>query len=60
MKGKCYGLQNFNKEWIKMNKNLTQGGRPILNANNLHAYQHRAVDFILESPEVALFLDMGL
>ncbi len=43
-----------------MNKNLTQGGRPILNINNLHEYQKRAVNHILDIPKSALFLDMGL
>ncbi len=43
-----------------MNKNLTQGGRPILKVENLHAYQKRAVDFIINKRDVALFLDMGL
>ena len=47
-------------ERINMNKNSTQGGRPILNVSNLHAYQRRAVQHILDKPKSALFLDMGL
>ena len=43
-----------------MNKNLTQGGRPILKISNLHPYQNRAVQHILDIPKSALFLDMGL
>ena len=41
-------------------KNLTQGGSPILKRSNLHEYQNRAVDFIIDKNNVALFLDMGL
>lgn len=43
-----------------MNKNLTQGGRPILTKDKLHGYQNRAVQHILDKPKSALFLDMGL
>ena len=32
----------------------------MLNRDNLHAYQDRAVDFIKDKQTVALFLDMGL
>ena len=32
----------------------------MLTRNNLHEYQNRAVDFILENKKVALLLDMGL
>ena len=41
-------------------KNLTQGGSPILKRSNLHAYQNRAVQFIKDRWSSALFLDMGL
>ena len=32
----------------------------MLSRNNLHAYQNKAVDFILENKRVQLFLDLGL
>jgi SNF2 family DNA or RNA helicase len=32
----------------------------MLNVDNLHAYQNRAVEHILTKPKAALFLDMGL
>jgi len=43
-----------------MNKNPTQGGRPILRKEHLHGYQLKAVKHILTIPKSALFLDMGL
>ena len=43
-----------------MNKNLTQGGRPILRKEDLHMYQNKAVEHILNVPKSAQFLDMGL
>ncbi|WP_348681605.1 DEAD/DEAH box helicase [Alteromonas mediterranea] len=32
----------------------------MLDRNNLHAYQHKAVEFIKDSPKAALWIDMGL
>jgi hypothetical protein len=43
-----------------MIKNSIQGGKPVLSKSMLHGYQKRAVDFIVNKHNVALFLDMGL
>jgi len=43
-----------------MSKNSTQGGRPILTKDMLHGYQLKAVKHIIDKPNSALFLDMGL
>lgn len=32
----------------------------MLDRNNLHAYQHKAVEFIKDKPKAALWIDMGL
>ena len=42
------------------NKNPTQGGHPILKREQLHHYQERGVNHIIDNHKSALFLEMGL